>query len=52
MHEGRHLDARQARLRQQVDDLDLVLGGDEVGLDLEAVPGPNLADGDALGQSQ
>ena len=45
------LDAREAGLGQAVDDLDLGLGRDPLGLDLEAVPGTDLADRDALGKS-
>ena len=51
MHERRHLDARHTRRGQQVDDLDLLIGGDEVRLDLEPVPGPDLTDRHTLGQS-
>jgi hypothetical protein len=47
VNERRHLDARQPRLGQPVDDLDLRLGRDPLRLDLEAVARPDLADGHA-----
>src|SRR5207237_3411393 len=43
-------DARQACRRQQIDDLDLLLGRDEVRLDLEPIAGPHLAHRHALRQ--
>ena len=44
-----HFDTREAGLREQVDDLDLLLGRDEIRLDLEPVTGSDFADGDARG---
>ena len=49
-HERGHLEPLAARSREQVDQPDLLLGGDDLGLVLEAVAGADLADPDALGK--
>ena len=49
-HEARHLQAPQAGARERVDQLDLALGRDHLGLVLEAVAGPDLPDPHGLRQ--
>ena len=48
--ERRHLDALEAGCGQEVDDLDLLFRGDELGLDLEAIPRSHLTNRDAIRQ--
>ena len=49
-HEARHLQAPQAGARERVDQLDLVVGRDRLGLVLKAVARADLADADGLGR--
>ena len=49
-HEARDLDAAQAGARERVYELDLALGGDDLGLVLKAVAWPHLSDAHALGR--
>ena len=51
VHERGDLDAGHAGLGEAIDHVDLLLGRDEVRLDLKAVPGAHLANRDALRQS-
>src|SRR5712692_1731209 len=50
MDEGGHLDPGDPGLRQKVHHLDLLLGRNEVGLDLEPVPGSHFTKRDTRGQ--
>src|SRR5262249_55626065 len=45
-----HLDALEARFGKEIDDVDLLFRGDELRLDLEAVPRSHLANRDAIRQ--
>jgi hypothetical protein len=49
-HERRELDPSQTRLAEHVDQPDLLLGRDHLGLVLKAVTRPDLADPNALGK--
>ena len=49
-HERGHLEPRQARAREQVDQPHLVRRGDRLRLVLEAVAGPDLAQADGFGK--
>ena len=50
-HEARHLQPAQAGARERVDQLDLALGGDRLGLVLKAVARTDLPDGDRARQA-
>jgi hypothetical protein len=49
-HERGHLDPLELRIGQHADEPQLLLGGNHLGLVLEAVARPHLADADAVGQ--
>src|SRR4051794_16599120 len=49
-HEARDLEALEAAVRERLDQTDLVVGGDDLGLVLKAIARADLADADAVGE--